>query len=228
MHSQFIGVHPVVHTQLFWVHIQPCTLRSIGCTPSRTHPKASNVSTAMHTQPHSECVPSYVLVGAFNVHTQPCTFSHAHQDVHTQPCTPSYVHASVYTQPCTPILLHVSMHTHPCIPNLAHLTSVPALCCTGWVLSLSAAVLHTLLHPTSQFPPSLLRSKLLGAQRRGQPPSQGTTAGGSGGSSPAKLMHSISERSNPIAGLSIMRMQHPNCARPWVGAEHPGVLQGSE
>lgn len=162
------------------------------------------------------------------MHTQPCTFSHAHQDVHTQPCTPSYVHASVYTQPCTPILLHVSMHTHPCIPNLAHLTSVPALCCTGWVLSLSAAVLHTLLHPTSQFPPSLLRSKLLGAQQRGQPPSQGTTAGGSGGSSPAKLMHSISERSNPIAGLSIMRMQHPNCARPWVGAEHPGVLQGSE
>lgn len=227
MHSQFIGVHPVVHTQLFWVHIQPCTLRSIGCTPSRTHPKASNVSTAMHTQLRSECVPSYMQVGAFNMHTQPCTFSHAHQDVHTQPCTPSYVHASVYTQPCTPILLHVSMHTHPCIPNLAHLTSVPALCCTGWVLSLSA-VLHTLLHPTSQFPPSLLRSKLLGAQRRGQPPSQGTTAGGSGGSSPAKLMHSISERSNPIAGLSIMRMQHPNCARPWVGAEHPGVLQGSE
>lgn len=227
MHTQFIGVHPVVHTQLFCVHIQPCTLRSIGCTPSRTHPKASNVSTAMHTQLRSECVPSYVLVGAFNVHTQPCTFSHAHQDVHTQPCTPSYIHASVYTQPRTPILLHVSMHTHPCIPNLAHLTSVPAFCCTGWVLSLSA-VLHTLLHPTSQFPPSLLRSKLLGAQWRGQPPSQGTTAGGSGGSSPAKLMHSISEQSNPIAGLSIMRMQHPNCARPWVGAEHPGVLQGSE
>lgn len=127
--------------------------------------------------------------------------------------------------PFTCIHSYPAVQTQLCIHNTAY--TVSELCFTGWVLSLSAALgLHTLLHPTSQFPPSLLRSKLLGAQQSEKLPSQGKTAGGSGGSSPDKLMHScISEQSNPVAGLSIMRVQHPNCARSWVGAEHPGVCR---